>query len=107
MENWWPAVAALGGFGTFSIGFITMWVRIGSRISTVEAKAESAHQKAEDMGDALTNLSNSYNNYREQIAKEYINRDGFREIEERLTASIDRLGNRLDTFAQAVLKVGH
>ena len=42
--------------------------------------------------------------YREQIAREYIHREVMREVEERLTAAIDRLGDRLD---RALERSGH
>jgi hypothetical protein len=42
--------------------------------------------------------------YREQIARDYIHREVMREVEDRLTGAIDRLGERLDRFTAAALQ---
>lgn len=58
--------------------------------------AKEAKADARESNDKVTLLSASFGIYREQIAKEYIHREVMREVEERLTAAIDRLGDRLD-----------
>lgn len=102
------AVAAIAGFG---IAFATFWLTFGGRIATAEAEAKSAKTEAadakEDAKDASNKvalLSSAFGLYREQVAKEYIHREAMREVEDRLTAAIDRLGNRFDRFIEAAAK---
>lgn len=91
------AIAAVAGFG---LAFATFWLTFGSHIATAEADATQARLDAKDAADKVAILSSAFALYREQIAREYIHREAMREVEDRLTAAIDRLGNRLDRFLE-------
>lgn len=92
----WQIVAALGTAGGFTLAFATFWIRFGSRISTAESVATEAQKASDHSRDQLAILTAQFSLYREQIAREYIHREVMREVEERLTQAIDRLGDRLD-----------
>lgn len=94
------AVAAVAGFG---LAFATFWLTFGSRIATAESAAAAALAQAKDASEKTTLMSTSFALYREQVARDYIHREVMREVEDRLTAAIDRLGDRLDRFVEAAV----
>lgn len=97
----WAAVGAVAAIGGFGLAFATFWLTFGGRISTAELKASEADTSAKDAHEKLALLSASFSLYREQVAREYIHREVMREVEDRLTAAIERLGDRLDRFVEA------
>jgi hypothetical protein len=97
------AIAAVAGFG---LAFATFWLTFGSRIATAETTANNAQLEANKATDGVIALTASFSLYREQIAREYIHREAMREVEDRLTAAIDRLGERLDRFIEVAAKAG-
>lgn len=80
------------------------WVwNLATRIKGAEGAASEALKAAEqakrdhqDISDKLAFQTAAFSLYREQIARDYIHREVMREVEDRLTAAIDRLGDRLD-----------
>ena len=99
----WPAIAALASTGGFAISFAVFWLKFGTRIGKAETEAYTANSEARDALERVAPLGASFSTYREQIAKDYIHREVMREIEDRLTAAIDRLGDRLDRFIETVV----
>jgi len=96
-------VGGLLGICVSAGSVITFWMNFSNRI--VEAKgaadkalsvAEDAKKDAKEATEKATLLSAAFGLYREQIAREYIHREVMREVEDRLTAAIERLGDRLD-----------
>lgn len=79
-----------------AITVIGFWMNLSSRIAKAEIIAGDAKNDAEEANQKTTLLSASFSLYREQIAREYIHREVMREVEERLTQAIERLGDRLD-----------
>lgn len=100
----WAAISAVAAIAGFGLAFATFWLTFGARIATAEAKASSAELEAKEASDRTTLLGTSFGLYREQIAREYIHREAMREVEDRLTQAIERLGDRLDRFIEAVAK---
>jgi len=100
----WPAVAALASLAGFGIAFATFWITFGSRIGRAELEASEAKSKAKDADDKATLLSAAFAMYREQVARDYIHRETMREMEDRLAAAIDRLGDRLDRFVETAAR---
>jgi len=47
-------------------------------------------------------LEASLSQFREQVAKDYIHRVVMSDVEDRLTAAIDRLGDRLDRILRKI-----
>jgi hypothetical protein len=96
------AACAIIGSGTTVIMF---WMRFENRMTIAKAVADDAYQRAveakrqaDDAHGRVTLLAAEFGLYRENVAREYIHREAMREIEDRLTAAIERLGDRLDTF---------
>jgi hypothetical protein len=99
----WPAVAALASTGGFVISFAVFWLTFGARIGKAETEASAANSEARDALEKVATLGTSFSTYREQVAKDFIHRIAMREVEDRLTAAIDRLGDRLDRFIEAAV----
>ena len=99
----WPAVAAFASTGGFAISFAVFWLTFGTRIGRVETEANTANSEARDALERVATLGASFSTYREQIAKDCIHREVMREVEDRLTAAIDRLGDRLDRFIETAV----
>lgn len=100
------AAAVAGSLGAV----ITFWMNFATKIANNKAAAEAAaiaakaamdiaqeaKKDAHEASEKIAIQSVAFGLYREQIAREYIHREVMREVEERLTAAIDRLGDRLD-----------
>jgi hypothetical protein len=99
----WPAVAAVASTGGFAISFAVFWLTFGTRIGRAETEASAANSGAKDALDRITRLGTSLSTYREQVARDYIHREVMHEVEDRLAAAIDRLGDRLDRFIEAAV----
>ena len=80
------------------LGIISFWMALSSRLTKAESAADIASKIVTDNTKILTELSHSYTGFREQVAKEYIHRSTMIEVEDRLSKSIDRLGDRFDIF---------
>lgn len=107
----WPAIAAMATIGGFALSFATFWYTFGSRITKAEAAATAAQNEAlaaskdaKEANEKIAIMAAAHALFREQVAKEYINREVAREMEDRLTAAIDRLGDRFDRFVEAVAR---
>lgn len=101
----WSTIAAGASVCAMAIAFATFWVKFGGRLARAEADAKAAQKTADVAVDAAKEanekvvvLSAAFGLYREQVAKEYIHREAMREVEDRLTSAIERLGDRLDRF---------
>ena len=92
----WAAIGVFGGLCLAGIGIITFWMTQASRLTKAEADSVAAAKAAYEANEKIILLSASFGLYREQIAREYIHREVMREVEERLTQAIERLGDRLD-----------
>jgi hypothetical protein len=79
-----------------AIAIIGFWMAFASRLTKAEVMADEAKEDAKEANSKATLLSASFSLYREQIAREYIHREVMREVEDRLTQAIERLGDRLD-----------
>ncbi len=85
------------------IAIVTFWMKFATSIANNKSAAEAAlnvaqeaKKDAHESSEKAVILSTSFGLYREQIAREYIHREVMREVEERLTSAINRLGDRLD-----------
>jgi hypothetical protein len=79
-----------------AIAIVGFWMTLSSRLTKAETIATDARDDAKEANEKATLLSASFALYREQIAREYIHREVMREVEDRLTQAIERLGDRLD-----------
>lgn len=93
VPQWVTVAVALIVPGLAILGF---WMTLSSRLTKAELTASEAKDDAKEANDKATLLSASFSLYREQIAREYIHREVMREVEDRLTQAIERLGDRLD-----------
>lgn len=79
-----------------ALAIIGFWMSLSGRLTRAELTSTEAKKDAEEANSKATLLSASFALYREQIAREYIHREVMREVEDRLTQAIERLGDRLD-----------
>jgi len=86
---------------------ITFWIKFAQRVSAAETSAADAARRADesnklaaDAHNRVTHLAAEFGLYRENVARDYIHKETMREVEDRLTKAIDRLGDRLDSFLQ-------
>lgn len=101
-------VGAALGICVSGITIVTFWMRFATSIANAKSAAEAAaaiaaeaKKDAHDASEKIILLSASFGIYREQVAREYIHREVMREVEDRLTAAIERLGDRLDRVLEA------
>lgn len=97
----WAGVGALAGLAVACVVIVTFWINLYSRLTKAEADAEAAKKSAAEAHEKIALQAASFSLYREQVAREYIHREVMREVEDRLTAAIDRLGERLDRVLEA------
>lgn len=96
----WPVLAAIASGTVAVIAVIGFWINLSDRITKAQSAADAARDEAKAVREASNLLSTSFSLYREQIASEYIHRETMREVENRLTQAIERLGDRFDKFLQ-------
>ncbi len=90
------AIAALGGVCVAGVAIITFWINLSDRISKADLRATSADEGTKACAVQVAAIHAAFGLYRETVAREYIHRESMREMEDRLTAAIDRLADRLD-----------
>ena len=104
--TWGALLTALGSVSAI-IGF---WTRCSDRLTKADAKAVAAREVAEDAKkeakaaqDRVSILDQAFALYRERVAQDYTSRKTLTEVENRLAAAIDRLGDRFDhAFEQRI-----
>lgn len=104
-------ISVIGGLVVAAVALLTFWMALASRITSAQVRADEAEKlaiaataSAKEANEKTTLLSASFGIYREQIARDYIHREVMREVEDRLTAAIERLGDRMDRVLE---RAGH
>jgi len=97
------ALGVIAGLCVAGITVVSFWMGFATKIADAKSAAakaldiaEEAKKAAHEASEKIALISVSFGLYREQIAREYIHREVMREVEDRLTAAIERLGDRLD-----------
>lgn len=95
--------AAAGAGIIMLIAIVRFWSETTDKIGAAKAAADTARADAAalksrvDSNDVqIMAMNAAFSLHREQVARDYINRDTLREAETRITQAIDRLGDRLD-----------
>lgn len=96
-------VIILGGVVPM-MSFVGFWMSLSSRLTKAETAGENAIKAFDMINIKYNNLFNDFSLYREQVAKEYTNKDTIREVEDRLTIAINRLGDRFDKIITRIEK---
>lgn len=78
------------------IAFVVFIIRTHGRANGAYELAEKAHKRADEAHIAVGAYNAAHMLFREHVAAEYVDREALREMENRLTSAIDRLGDRLD-----------
>lgn len=97
--TWGALIAALGS----ATGLITFWVNRGraegaaeQRLASAEAATVDSKRIALDAHAKVALLESAFGIYRERIAAEYVSRQTLREVEDRISGAIEKLGDRID-----------
>lgn len=93
MDGMWGAI--IGATGSV-IAVVTFWMNRGRAEGENSATASDAKKIAIDAHEKIAALDAAFGLYRERVAADYVSRDTLREVEERITRAIDRLGDRFD-----------
>ena len=96
-------VYVVGSFVSMT-AFIGFWMALSSRITKAEVDAKTALDDANQAHVKVTALTKDVSEYREKVAKEYINFEVMKDIKDTLTAAIERLGDRLDRFLDRTIE---
>ena len=75
---------------------IVFMVKTANTAKSARDEAMDAKKSADGAHEKIGLMQASLALHREQVAREYVDRDVLREMEERLSGSIDRLSNRID-----------
>lgn len=97
--TWGALITALGSVG----GLVTFWVNRGraegaaeARLVAGEAATADSKRIALEAHAKVALLESAFGIYRERIAAEYVSRLTLREVEDRISGAIEKLGDRLD-----------
>lgn len=86
-------VLAIVGQIVVIVAFI---VRIEGRAKTAADTARDAHNMAKDAHEKIAIVQASLSLHREQVAREYIDRDAMREFKDEVMGGLKDLGRRID-----------
>jgi hypothetical protein len=100
--TWEMNPATLLAIGGAVLTGIRVWSQVRAMAADACKQAEIAKARAEDAHKSIAILQASISAYRETQAERLVSREILREVEERLTSSIERLGDRLDTFVKEI-----
>ncbi len=81
-----------------AIAIIGFWMTLSSRLTKAETVAEAAQRHSSVAIERLAVMNQSYTDFREKVATEYIHRQTMIDVEDRLSKAIDRLSDRFDTL---------
>lgn len=95
--------ATLLSIGIAALAVIRFALKASEDAHSARRIAEVAQRRADTAHDAVQALQASLAAYREVQAERLVSREVLREVEERLTSSIDRLGDRLDTLVKELV----
>jgi hypothetical protein len=94
--SWDFNTATLLAIVTQAVLVIIGLVRSDNRSKSAKELATDAKKRADEAHDKIAMQGETHALFREQVAREYVSREALREMEERLTHSIDGIRERLD-----------
>lgn len=92
----WQAIATVTGIVVCLLGLLTLTINVASRNSKTQATAEEAHRMAREGLESIALVRIEFSVYRERVAEQYASRAIIREVEDRVTDAIVKLGDRFD-----------
>lgn len=102
--NWdWPIIVEAAGVFITLVGFIIRNMVANSKTNdiAVEAnkKADSVSRKADTEKDERQRLALSFSEFKAEVAREYTSKGTSQQMESRLMAAIQALGQQFERFA--------
>lgn len=94
--SWDLNTATLLALLTNLVLLVVFAVKTQQRAHSAYERAAGAQKTADEAHVAIGVLSSSLAMYREQVAEKYVDKNSLREMEERLTRAIEKVGERVD-----------
>ncbi len=94
--SWDFNTATLLAVGANFVFAVVFMVRSDGRARNAQAIAVEARKMASDAHDKIAALHGIVSLHKEQIARDYIDKEALRDMERRLSDDINRLGDRID-----------
>lgn len=82
--------------GVQIVGIIVFLVKTNSKAKSAHEMAQKAQDRADDAHEKIAIHQSALSVFREEVARDYIDRVDLDKMEQRLTAAINRLGDRID-----------
>jgi hypothetical protein len=96
-------IATAFGLCTAGVTVVSFWIAFSDRITKAHAHAEAAmteakyaSRRADEAHVSLMALSGAFSLYREQVAREYVQRDVLEQTENRIMNALTQITLRLD-----------
>ncbi len=99
--SWDFNTATLLAIITQAVFVIIFLVRSDNRSRSAKELARDAIGRADDAHNKIAIQDSTHSMFREQVARDYVSREALREMEERLTDSIEGIRDRLDRVLDA------
>jgi len=94
--SWDFNTATLIAIGVQVVIVIVYLVKTNGKATSAYELADKADKKADEAHEKLSIVQASLGLHREQVAKEYVDRDALREMEDRLMDALSELRKRVD-----------
>jgi len=104
--NWEINPLAVVTLVTSLVTVVAFWVRSSDAAAQARTEAQDARKRADAAHESIAMLQASLAAYRETQAERLVSREVLREVEDRLTGSIERLGDRLDALVKELVSRG-
>ena len=111
--NWEISLSTIFMIGGAALAVIRFWISAEQKANAADKRASEAEVKANLAHEKIALLQASINAHQVTQAERLVSRDVLREVEERLSKSIDHLGsrfeglgNKLDKFVESLIEHG-
>jgi hypothetical protein len=99
----WQIIVAVLTVGGVAVAIVRFWLNSAERAETALQEAKDVRLLAQSAHDKIGALTSAIAAYREIQAEKLVSREVLREVEERLAAAIDKLGDRFDDILQKLV----
>ncbi|MEZ0169953.1 hypothetical protein [Microvirga sp. TS319] len=98
--NWDINLSTIFMIGASALALIRFWIQAEQKANQAEKRAIIAEEKADKAHEKIAILQASVNAYQVTQAERLVSREVLREVEERLSGSIDQLGGRFEKLGE-------
>ena len=98
--SWDINLSTIFMIGISALGLIRFWIQAEQKANQAEKRASAAEEKADKAHEKIAILQASMNAHQITQAERLVSREVLREVEERLSRSIDQLGARFEGLGE-------